>query len=196
MDQMENTPGKLLSISQYAQLHGIKKSRVAYWCNQKKLKGVVLEKSKSGGYQGYQYMIPADAEPCSDAITEKPGMVKASEYADMHGVAAKTVLYWCSKGMIEGVEKVKRGQGFQYLIPQNAAPRKPYRPQKKRKTKPKEPPKPKEPKPKRVWTEREISLHIRRFCGTRTYQQLAEQMGISVQEVRRRYDLLHDKYGI
>lgn len=86
------------------------------------------------------------------------------------------------------------------MIPEDAKhPKKQPYPENVKRTKPKPKPdqnKPEMPEQKKAWTEREINRHIRRYCGTRTYRQLSEEMGISTEEVRRRYERLHRMYGI
>ena len=133
------------------------------------------------------------------------GMISAAEYAERNGYKRQTVLYWCKAGWIEGVRKEETrlfGGKMRYLIPEDAKPQKPLRVYKK-KPKPQKPPKPKKQKPKPE-PKKEPPLegkmakveHILRYCGVRTYRQLAEDTGWPIEEVRRIYEELHDAYGV
>lgn len=191
----------LISVAEYARRNGLKRNTVAYWCNRDLLPGAIKVPAVRGSFCGYKYMIPQDARPERYATeakkeAEAKGMVSTGEYARQAGVKAKTVLKWCQIGWLQGVEKVQRGNGYQYMIPRDAKPKKTYNPKMARQKKPAETAQPEPPRPPKVWTEREINLHIRRYCGTRTYQQLSQDTGLSVEEIRRRYERLHRTYGV
>ena len=121
-------------------------------------------------------------------------MVDVHVFAQMHGVDRSTVCWWCKTGKIPGVVMVNvERNGFfrqKYMIPADAQPvsrRKPY--QKRAKAvveKPK----------RREMTEREKSLYIIKYCGIKTYREIADALGMDVMEVRRRYDHLHDRMGV
>lgn len=191
---------EMIGIAEYAKRNGVPRNTVAYWCQKGMLKGVVKQPDAKSGFAKYIYLIPKDAEPQKQTaanIAKKQGMLTASEYARRMGCSKKTVANWCWKGLIPGAVKAEKGEGFYFwMIPEGAKVTKPYHPPKARHRKAPEEPAAEKPKPKRPATERGINLHIRRFCGTHTYRQLAEDLGMSTEEVRRRYERLHRLYGV
>lgn len=197
MCDQHQTNSEMLSVTEYAKRHGKNRNTVVYWCKNDMMPGVSRIPAEHGGFCRYKYMIPADAQPKKKEpnIDREPGMMTTSEFAKKMGVKTSRVLKWCEKGKLKGICKVPCATGFRYLIPENAEPEKRFYTQ-QRKAKPPKPKPPEPPKTKKVWAEREINLHIRRYCGTRTYQQLSNDLEISVEEVRRRYERLHGLYGI
>lgn len=191
---------EMISIAEYAKRNVVPRNTVAYWCQKGMLKGVVKQPDAKSGFAKYIYLIPQDAEPqkqTAENIAQRQGMLTAAEYARRMGCSKKTVANWCRKGLIPGAVKAEKGEGFFFwMIPEGAKVTKPYKPQKARQKKATETPAMEKPKPKRKMTEREISLHMIRYCGTRTYKQLAEETGKSVQELRAKYDHLHERLGI
>lgn len=121
-------------------------------------------------------------------------MVDIKEYMLLHNVDRTTVSWWCKTGRLPGAVMVNTDmQGMchkKYMIPADAVPVKRNR-QYTRKT----PPKPK-PKQRREMTEREKNLYIAKYCGTKTYREIADALEMDVMEVRRRYDRLHEKLGV
>lgn len=200
MKKQKREEAEMLTVQEYARRHRFKKNTVTYWCRQNMLPGAVRVPANRGGFCGYYYMIPANALPTyqTPGFKRPKGMLTSSEYAEKMGVKIARVLKWCEKGQLKGIRKVPYGQGYRYMIPEDAELEKRYYPHEREaqppKPKPEKPPEP--PKPQKVWTEREISLHIMRYCGTRTYQQLSNDLGLSVAEVRRRYDRLHEIHGV
>lgn len=125
-------------------------------------------------------------------------MIGVNEYAERNGVDRSTVHYWITTGKLEGVVKVKSDNKYfckdRYMIPADAKPQKRTWTSKKQPEPPKQQPK---PKPKRKnYTEREKNLYIAKHCGTMTYRELADELELDVMEVRRRYDILHEKLGV
>lgn len=200
MNTTNETVARMIGMKEYAEKHGYNRNTVAYWCQKGMLKGVIKKPEAKSGFAKYIYMIPEDAQPkkrTAESIAAERGLLTAEQYAERMGCNKKTVILWCSAGRLPGAVKAEKGKGFYFwLIPEGAEPTKPYIPKEiTREPKPKaEAPKPK--KPARPKTEREISLYIRRFCGTRTYRQMAEELGMSTLEIRARYDRLHERDGI
>lgn len=115
-------------------------------------------------------------------------------FAEKHGVSSSTVLKWIREGRVPGAKKFPQKsscKGYVYLIPEDAVLSKPKRgrPASMCST-------PEAAPPKREYTRREISLFIRRHCGTMTYGQIAATLGMTTLEVRAVYDWLHKRYHI
>ena len=180
MNDGETASREMIGIAEYAKRHGVPRNTVAYWCQKGMLKGVVKQPDPQNRNAKYIYLIPADAKPQKqtlESIAAKQGMITAKEYAQRIGCCKKTVVYWCWCGKIPGAVKAKNESGADFwMIPEGARVTKPYKPQKARQKKATEAPA-MEPKPKRKLTEREISLHIRRFCGTHAYSSWRRNWG-------------------
>lgn len=121
-------------------------------------------------------------------------MISTASYAEKYGYSNKTVAAWCHNGKIEGVVKIpyKNSCKYAYLVPENAVPirNKCGRPKTVRE-KPIPP-----PKPKRIYTPHEAAMYIRNHAHNRTYRQLMDELDMTMGQIRRIYDRLHDEYGI
>ena len=128
-------------------------------------------------------------------------LLNVKEYAQKHGYNRKTVLYWCGMGLLKGAVKVETGKkgnaGLIWMIPEETRLERKYH-----KWKPK-------PKPKKTLeakgaefplkslvTQHDKSEYIKQHCVDRTYRQLCKETGMSMAEIRRVYDRLHEVYGI
>ena len=120
-------------------------------------------------------------------------LLTVDQYSKKLGFHRQTVWLWCKNGVLPGAVKAQSKKTgyvkFVYLIPEDAVPVR-----LKRNYVRKSPPKPKPmvpptPKPK-LKTEREKNLHIRKYCGTHSIRSLAQETGLSVEEVRMRYERL------
>lgn len=202
----QETGCEMITLAEYARRNHYCYSTVAEWAKKGKLTGVVKEPLTRGGFVGYRYMVPAEvkaegtkksAEQLARIIYQETGekLLSAKEYAEQMGCGRKTVLNWCAQGNMPDARKVEReGGGYAYLIPENARPIKCHESKMGHRRKAEK--EQEAARPARKRTEREISQYIRRHCGTRTYRQLSEELGLSTMEIRARYDRLHERDGI
>lgn len=121
-------------------------------------------------------------------------MLTVGEYAEKHNCSSKTVWHWCKTGRLQGAIKEPNAggayAGFKFRIPEDAEPFPPKRVYER-----KAPPKPKPrvaPAPKKLNTDHDKSMHIRKHRGTKSIRELAKDTGLTTEEVRRRYERLFE----
>lgn len=131
-------------------------------------------------------------------------LISTLAYAEKHGYKYSTVASWIKKGLMPDAQKKPigtKGTAYMYVLPDDSPPpeiRLTGRPRTVfgEKQDPVSLPNKAKPKTPRKRTQREISLFIRRHCGTKTIKEIACALDISALEVRAVYDRLHDRYGI
>lgn len=135
-------------------------------------------------------------------------LIKVAEYAEKHGYKPATVSYWCRKGILPEARKMFTGKNGVasciYMIPEDAKPIREKRSYRKKlaeeDTEQQPEKKPKAPKIeyplKSLVTHHDKCEHIKKHCIDRTYAQLRRETGMSLAEIRRVYDRLHEVYGI